>query len=91
MKKHLDNLYFLFPVMFYYALEAIIVGIFITIAWKLALSNLWGHFGYLQIVVVYWIIKMLLFNVFNLIGGLSQIPQNIEMEEQNKEFEEEND
>ena len=86
MKKHLDNLLFLFPVMFYYALEAIIVGTFITIAWKLVLTNLWGHFGYLQIVVTYWIIKMLLFNVFNLIAGLSSAGNN--MEEQNKEFEE---
>jgi hypothetical protein len=83
MKKILDNILFIFPVMGYYALEALIVGLFITILWKFVLSNLWGHFGYLQIVVVYWIIKMLFFNVFNLVAGISTMPTNMQKEMEN--------
>ena len=78
MKKHLDNLLFLFPVMIYYAFEALIVGLFIVLIWKLLLSNFLGNIGYLQIVGVYWIVKMLFFNVFNLITGLAMMPTNIE-------------
>ena len=76
MKKHLDNLLFLFPVMIYYAFEALIVGLFIVLIWKLLLSNFLGNIGYLQIVGVYWIIKMLFLNVFNLITGLAIMPTN---------------
>ena len=78
MKKHLDNLLFLFPVMIYYAFEALIVGLFIVLIWKLLLSNFLGNIGYLQIVGVYWIVKMLFFNVFNLITGLAMMPTNIQ-------------
>ena len=73
---------FIFPVMGYNALEAIIVGLVISGVWKLFLSNYFGNLGYLQIVPLYWIIKMLLFNVFNLIGNLGT------MEDPNKNQEE---
>ena len=74
MVKHIQNLAFIFPVMFYYLLEALLVGFFVMVVWKIFLSGLFGHLGYLQIVGIYWIIKMLFFNVFNLIQGLSQVP-----------------
>jgi Zn-dependent protease len=83
------DILFIFPVMGYYALEAIIVGIFITIIWKLFLSMFFCDVGYLQIIAIYWIVKMLLFNVFNLITGLASAGSNMQMEEQNKEFENE--
>jgi len=89
MNKLLNNILFIFPVMGYYALEAIIVGLFIMVVWKLFLSNYLGNVGYFQIVAIYWIVKMLLFNVFNLIAGLSSAGSNMQMEEQNKEFEDE--
>lgn len=85
MEKYLNNLMFLFPIMFYYALESLIVGIFISVVWKLTLSNVFGNIGYFQIVGIYWIFKMLFFNVFNLIAGLAAIPNNPQMEEQNEE------
>ena len=66
--------------MWYYALEALIVGVFITLIWKLFLTNYIGQIGYFQIVAFYWIIKMLLFNVFNLITGLSSAGSNMEKE-----------
>jgi len=84
MKKHLDSILYIFPVMLYYVLEALIVGVFIMIVWKLVLSQFLGDIGYLQIVGMYWIIKMLLFNVFNLISGLSSMPappQNVDLGE----------
>lgn len=77
------DILFIFPVMGYYALEALLVGIVISIIWKLFLSNFFGNIGYLQIIAIYWIIKMLFFNVFNLIAGLSSAGSNMckEMEE----------
>ena len=84
MNKYLDNLYYLLPIMFYYALEAVIVGLFIMIVWKAFLSNFLGNVGYLQIVAIYWIVKMLLFNVFNLIGNLNAAGTNAYMAEQYK-------
>ena len=75
--------------MIYYALEAIIVGIFISTIWKFLLSNSLGDVGYFQIIGIYWIVKMLLFDVFKLIAGLSSAGSNMEkeMEDQNKQFE----
>jgi hypothetical protein len=57
--------------MAYYALEALIVGIFITVVWKFLLSQALGNVGYFQIVGIYWIVKMLFFDVFKLIAGLN--------------------
>ena len=72
MKKEnpLKHIAFIFPVMGYFALEALIVGLVIGFLWKFFLLNYFGHIGYLQIVVIYWIIKMLLFDVFKLIVGI---------------------
>ena len=67
----LANITYLFPVMAYYLLEAIIVGLFISIMWKLFMNGLWG-LGYLQIVVIYWIAKMLYFDIFKLIGSFQR-------------------
>ena len=65
------NLLFVFPVMFYYLLEALIVGLFVTIVWKLVLANVIIDIGYFQWVGIYWIVKMLFFDVFKLITGLT--------------------
>lgn len=75
MKKTtpLKDIAFIFPVMLYYVFEALIVGLFISILWKLFLYTYLGHIGYLQIVVIYWIIKMLFFDVFKLITGLGNM------------------
>jgi len=72
MRKILNDIVFVFPVMMYYALEAIIVGFFIMIVWGIFLSQFLGDVGYLQIVAIYWIVKMLFFDVFKLIAGLAQ-------------------
>jgi len=76
MMKIFANITYLFPVMGYYLIESIIVGGVVMLMWKLFLSNLWGNIGYVQIVVVYWIIKMLLFDIFKLIGSFQPNPQN---------------
>ena len=79
----LANIMFIFPVMGYFLLEAMIVGVVIALLWKLFLSNHIGNIGYAQIVVVYWIGKMLLFDVFKLITGLSQSPPPVEEQDKN--------
>jgi len=70
----LANVMFIFPVMGYFLLEALIVGLVITLVWKLFLTNYLFDINYPQVVVLYWIAKMLLFDVFKLITGLSQSP-----------------
>jgi len=89
MNKLLNNILFIFPIMGYYVLEAIIVSIFITLVGKLFLNQIFGNIGYFQIVAIYWIIKMLLFNVFNLITGLFTMPSNIQqkIDKQNNRIE----
>jgi len=86
-KPVLNDILFIFPVMGYFAIEAIIVGVFITILWKLFLSMHLGHLGYLPIVVIYWIIKMLLFDVFKIIAGFSNSGTQIQQEtEEEKDY-----
>ena len=80
MNKKLNDIIFIFPIMGYYALEALIVGIFIMIVWKFCLSQFFGDIGYLQIVGIYWIIKMLLFDVFKLISGFISLENGMESE-----------
>ena len=89
MGKLLNNIAFIFPVMTYYALEALIVSIFISGIWKLLLSQHLFEIGYLQIVGIYWIIKMLFFDVFKLISGLSSVSNNMGRElDEHKQHEE---
>jgi len=67
--EKLKSIMFIFPIMLYYVFEALVVGVFISVLWKFFLTNQFGHLGYFQIVIIYWIIKMLLFDVFKLIAG----------------------
>lgn len=78
MRKKLESLYFIFPIMLYFIFEALIVGVFISVLWKFFLTNNFGHLGYFQIVVIYWIIKMLFFDVFKLIAGLTTMGKNLQ-------------
>ena len=80
------DILFVFPVMAYYALEALIVGVFITIVWKLLISQYFGHLGYLPIVGIYWIAKMVLFDVFKLIAGLNSAGSNMQREMEAEEM-----
>jgi len=66
--------------MLYYALEAVIVGLFIMVVWKLCLSRYLGDVGYLQIIGIYWIFKMLMFDVFKLLSGLTSMGSNMQKE-----------
>lgn len=79
MREKLESLKFIFPIMFYYMFEAIIVGVFISILWVFFLANKFGYLNYFQIVVIYWIIKMLFFNVFSLINSFN-VGNNIDNE-----------
>jgi len=80
MNKILNDILFVFPIMLYYALEAVIVGLFIMVVWKLCLSRYLGDVGYLQIIGIYWIFKMLMFDVFKLLSGLTSMGSNMQKE-----------
>lgn len=77
MSKILNNLMFIIPVMVYYVVEALIVGIFITYIWKFIVAPHFGNLGYFQIVGLYWIVKMLTFDVFKLVTGLAAMNPTI--------------
>lgn len=64
------NIFFVFPVMFYYLIEAVVVAGFITLLSKLFLSDV-INIGYLQWVTIYWIVKMLFFDVFKLVTAVN--------------------
>ena len=77
------NILFIFPVMVYYFLESIVIAIFISVIWKLVLQSLTTiNITYFQWVCIIWIIKVIFFDVFKLLSGLST------MNNQNKETEE---
>lgn len=83
MKKMLNDLLFIFPVMFYYLLEALVVGMIITLLWIFLFRDIYD-LHYLQVVAAYWILKMVLFDVFKLISGLQQV--GTKMKEEGKEY-----
>lgn len=85
MNKILNDILFVFPIMLYYALEAIIVGVFILFVWKFCLSKFLGDIGYIQIIGIYWIFKMLMFDVFKLLAGLTSMGSNMQKEMENDE------
>jgi len=83
MKKEnlIELIIIIFPIMFYYLVEALLVGIFINGVWKFQLEDLFGNLGYLQIVGIYWIIKMLFFDMVGLVTSLGVIGEDIIEEE----------
>ena len=86
MDNKLKDILFVFPIMGYFALEAIIVGLFISIVWKLFLTQVIGHLGYPQIASIYWIAKMLQFDVFKLVAGFQSLGDKMRKQENNDEF-----
>lgn len=74
---NLKNLLFIFPVMFYYFLESLIAAIFVGFVWRFALQPVLNiEIGYFQWVAIIWIIKVVFFDVFKLISGLSSMNNN---------------
>lgn len=69
---NLRNLLFLFPVMGYYLLESAIAALFVGFVWRFVLAVPTGiYINYLQWTAIIWIIKVVFFDVFKLISGLS--------------------
>lgn len=71
---NIRNLSYLFPVIGYYALESLILSLFITPIWRfilLPLTNI--MITYLQWACIIWIIKVILFDVFKLIFSAGDI------------------
>lgn len=71
MTIKLKNIMFIFPIMIYYLMEALIVALFITVVWNTLLNNIFDRIGYFQWTGIYWIIKMLLFDIFKLVTNLT--------------------
>lgn len=77
MINNIKNLMFLVPVMGYYILESVIISIPVFFTYRffiLPITNV--NITYLQWVAIIWIIKVIFFDVFKLISGLSTMPNN---------------
>ena len=75
-----NDILFVFPVMVYYMLEAFLVSVFITLIARLLLNGVIGEITYMQWVGIYWIAKMLFFDVFKLVAGLKSAGSNMQQE-----------
>jgi hypothetical protein len=81
---NLKNLLFIFPVMLYYFFESLIAALFVAFVWRFALQPTLGiEIGYFKWVAIIWIIKVVFFDVFKLISGLTSM--NNQKQEENQE------
>lgn len=79
------NIFFIFPVMGYYLLESIVAAIFVNFVWRFVLEDFTGYtIGYMKWVAILWLIKVIFFDVFKLISGLSTM-DNFNQNEENQE------
>lgn len=80
----LKNIAYIFPVMFYYLIESLIISLVISVVWKYLLFSIFNTtITYFQWVAIVWIIKVLFFDIFKLIGSggvgdLSNIGNEVE-------------
>jgi len=86
----LKNVAYIFPVMFYYLLESFVISPMVYMLWKYLLFPTFKvEIGYFQWVAIIWIVKVLFFDIFKLIGGgvedLSTVSVNTEELETVKE------
>lgn len=82
---NLKNLFYIIPVMLYYFVESMIISIFVSIVWRLLLApGLDFYIGYFQWVAMIWIVKVVFFDVFKLIGGIMVMPPQNENNDDTK-------
>ena len=89
--KNLGNLMYLLPIMVYYAIESFIIALFVSLLGRTILVDLLGGVSYLQWVAIIWIIKVVFFDVFKLITGLTgagEQARRMEEQDYNESFEE---
>jgi hypothetical protein len=72
--NNLKNMFYILPVMGYYFLESMLIAAPVFIVWRFVLLKTFEvYVSYFQWVGIIWIIKVIFFDVFKLITGLSQI------------------
>lgn len=72
----LKNVVFIFPVMGYFLIESVIIALFVSVIWKFILYSLIPiEITYVQWLAMIWIVKVIFFDVFKLLAGLSNIPE----------------
>ena len=86
---NLKNLLMLIPMMLYYFIEALFVGMFVSVLWRFFLSELFNlYITYFQWVIIIWIVKVILFDVFKLLAVFSNAAIGlIQQEEKNNKNE----
>jgi len=74
MFDFLKNILFLIPIMIYYLIESIILALFINLVWKLILQSKFNiYLSYLDWVAIIWIIKVVFFDIFKLLGNFFNV------------------
>jgi hypothetical protein len=74
MFDFLKNILFLIPIMIYYFIESIILALFINLVWKLILQSKFNiYLSYLDWVAIIWIIKVVFFDIFKLLGNFFNV------------------
>lgn len=88
--KNIQNLMYLLPVMVYYAIESFVIALFVSLLGRTLLYDILGGISYLQWVAIIWIIKVVFFDVFKLITGLTgagEQARRMEEQDYNEPFE----
>lgn len=81
--KNLIRLFF--PTLVYYFIEAMFFGIFVQFIWRFFLSELFNlYIGYFQWVCIIWIVKIIFFDVFKIVGLLNNVITIIKNNEENE-------
>lgn len=78
------NILYILPIMLYYFVESAVISIFVTLVWRFFLEPMFNyHIGYFQWLAMIWIVKIVLFDVFKLLNGVTIIPPQNENNDKN--------
>ena len=71
---NLKNLFYLIPIYFYYLLESLFIGLILNLIWKFGFQERINFkLEYIDIVLIVWVIKILLFDVFKITTNFNEI------------------
>lgn len=75
----MKQIFYIIPVMFYYFVEAIISALPIHFIWKFFFMPKFNfELLYIHWVLIIWIIKVILFDVFKFVSALEKTKENTE-------------
>lgn len=77
----LKSIFLLILIMITYLIESMFIGLFVNIAWKFVLQSQFEvQLTYKHWVLIIWIVKILLFDVFKVVAAMEKIKEEKELE-----------